>query len=127
VTARASAAWRDVRVPVAPGPRRILRIVARPGAGGLELRDLGLVRRRTLLRGLSVSRAGPRVAARGRLGPAGGRLLVELRDARGRRVGRARSSPAGRFAVRGRAAGTPIAVVVPGDRTRIGTRRTPAA
>jgi hypothetical protein len=122
VMARASMAWRDVRVPAGPG-RRVLRIVAGPGAAGLELRDLGLVRRRTLIQGLSRARAGVRVAVRGRLAPAGGGLLVELRDPRGRRLGRARSSPSGRFTVRGRTAASSIVVAVPGDRTRIASRR----
>ena len=122
VTARASAAWRDVHVPVRPG-RRALRLVADPEAAGLELRDLGLVRRGTLIQGLSAARSGARVAVRGRLGPAGGGLVVELRDPRGRRVGRARSSTTGLFTLRARTAIGPLVVVVPGDRTRIGTRR----
>jgi len=122
VTARASATWRDVRVPVRPG-RRALRLVADPAAAGLELRDLGLVRRGTVIRGLSATRSGARVAVRGRLGPAGGGLLVELRDPRGRRLGRARSSSSGAFTVRGRTAATRIAVAVTGDRTRVGARR----
>ena len=122
VGARASAAWRDVRVPVRPG-RRALRILADAGAAGLELRDLGLVRRSTLIRGLSVTRSGARVAVRGRLAPAGGGLLVELRDPRGRRLGRARSSSSGAFTVRGRTTASRIGVVVPGDRTRIAARR----
>jgi hypothetical protein len=122
VTARASAAWRDVRVPVRPG-RRALRLVADPEATGLELRDLGLVRRGTLIRGLSAARSGVRLAVRGHLGPAGGGLVVELRDPRGRRLGRARSSASGAFTVRGRTAAARITVAVPGDRTRAGTSR----
>jgi hypothetical protein len=122
VTARASAAWRDVRVPVRPG-RRALRLVADPGGAGLELRDLGLVRRSTLIQGVTTTRSGPRVVVRGRLGPAGGGLLVELRDPGGRRLGRARSKPSGAFTVRGRTAAARIAVVVPGDRTRVAGRR----
>ena len=122
VSARVSAAWRDVRVPVGRG-RRALRVVADPGAAGLELRDLGLVRRRTLIQGLSMTRAGARVVVRGRLAPAGGGLLVELRDVRGRRLGRARSSSSGRFAVRARTVASRVAVAVPGDRTRIAARQ----
>jgi hypothetical protein len=122
VTARASAAWRDVRVPVRPG-RRALRLVADPGATGLELRDLGLVRRGTLVQGLSASRSGVRVAVRGRLSPAGGGLLVELRDPRGRRLGRARSASSGAFTVRGRTTATRVVVAVPGDRTRMAPSR----
>ncbi len=71
-TAQASAAWRDVRVPVGRG-QRTLHVVADPGPAGLELRDLGLVRRRTLIQGLSVTRTGARVAVRGRLGAGRGR------------------------------------------------------
>jgi hypothetical protein len=97
--------------------------VADPEATGLELRDLGLVRRGTLIQGLSAARSGVRVAVRGRLGPAGGGLVVELRDPRGRRLGRARSSASGAFTVRGRTAAARITVAVPGDRTRAGTSR----
>jgi hypothetical protein len=123
VAGRAGARWRDLRVPL---PRRpgavVLRIEALPGPGGLELRDLGLVRRATLARGLRAAASRGGLAVRGRLVPAGGRLRVELRDRRGRRVARGRSDPRGALALRAPAGSAPLTLVVPGDRTRIGAR-----
>jgi len=46
VALRASSAWRALRVPLRPGARSaVLRVEAVPGAGGLELRRLGVVLR----------------------------------------------------------------------------------
>jgi hypothetical protein len=120
---RAAAAWRDLQVPL---PRRpgavVLRIEALPGPGGLELRDLGVVRRATLARGLRAAPSRGGLAVRGRLVPAGGGLRVELRDRRGRRVARGRSDPRGALALRAPSGSAPLTLVVPGDRTRIGAR-----
>jgi hypothetical protein len=121
VAARAGASWRDVRVPLRrAGSRAVLRLSARPGPGGLELRDLGIVRRSTTVAGLSSRRAGDRVRVRARLVPAGGRLAVELRDVRGRRVAGGRADAAGRVELSAPAGAAVL--VVPGDRTRIGVR-----
>jgi hypothetical protein len=98
----------------------VLRLSARPGPGGLELRDLGIVRRSTTVAGLSSRRAGDRVRVRARLVPAGGRLAVELRDVRGRRVAGGRADAAGRVELSAPAGAAVL--VVPGDRTRIGVR-----
>ncbi len=121
VAARATAAWRDVAVPLASRSRAALVLDVRPGGRGLELRDLGLVRRATRARGLRLRRSGGRARVEATLVPAGGRLVAELRDARGRRVARARSDGAGRLRLVA-AAGGPLTLVVPGDRTRIGLR-----
>ena len=123
VAARARSAWRDVRVPLRRGGARVaLRLSVRPGPGGIELRDLGIVRRATRVTGVSVRRAGGRVRVRGRLVPAGGHLAVELRDARGRRLARGRADAAGRVSVAGPVGAGPLTLVVPGDRTRIAVR-----
>jgi hypothetical protein len=122
VAARATAAWRDVVVPLRSRSRVALRLDARPGQAPLELRDLGLVRRATRAAGLRARRAGGRVRVEARLVPAGGRLAAELRDARGRRVARGRADAAGRLRIAA-AAGGRLTLVVPGDRTRIGLRR----
>jgi hypothetical protein len=121
VTARATAAWRDVIVPLRSPSAAALRLDARPGGGPLELRDLGLVRRTTRAAGLRARRAGGRVRVEARLVPAGGRLAAELRDGRGRRVARGRADGAGRLRLRGPGAGR-LTLVVAGDRTRIGLR-----
>lgn len=122
VTARATAAWRDVAVPLRAGGRASLSIDVRPAGGRIELRDLGLVRRTTRVTAPRLRRSGGRVAVRARLVPAGGRLVAELRDARGRRVARGRTDAAGQLRLAGPSAGRPV-LVVPGDRTRIGLRR----
>jgi hypothetical protein len=123
VAARAGASWRDVRVPLRRGrPQAALRLTIRPGPGGLELRDLGIVRRATRVSALSVVRAGGRVRVRGRLAPAGGGLVAELRDARGRRLARGRADAAGRVRLDGPAGAGRLTLVVPGDRTRAGVR-----
>lgn len=121
--ARAGTGWRDVRVRLPTGRRAALRLLARPGAGGLELRDLGLVRREVRLGGLRVGRAGGRVVVRARLGVAGGGLRVELRGRGGARLAAARSDRAGRVRLAAAARRRPSLVVVVGDRTRIGARR----
>jgi hypothetical protein len=122
VAARATAAWRDVAVPLPPGGAAGLILDARPAGGALEMRDLGLVRRSTRVTGVRARRAGGRVAVSARLVPAGGRLAAELRDGRGRRVARGRADAAGRLRIAGPAAGR-LTLVVPGDRTRAGLRR----
>ncbi len=121
VAARATAAWRDVVVPLGSRRGASLRLDARPGGGPLELRDLGLVRRATRAAALRVRRAGGRLRVDARLVPAGGRLAAELRDVRGRRVARGRSDAAGRLRLRGAGSGR-MTLVVSGDRTRIGLR-----
>ncbi len=122
VAARATAAWRDVVVPLAGRSRAVLELQARPGDGPLELRDLGVVRRATRAAGLRARRAGGRLRVEARLVPAGGRLAAELRDPRGRRLARGRADAAGRLRLGAAAAGG-VTLVVPGDRTRIGLRR----
>jgi hypothetical protein len=122
VAARATAAWRDVVLPLGSRRRATLRLDARPGDGALELRDLGVVRRATRAVGLRLRRTGGRARVDVRLAPAGAGLAAELRDARGRRVARGRADRAGRLRIGGRASGR-LTLVVPGDRTRIGLRR----
>jgi hypothetical protein len=122
VAARATAAWRDVAVPLGSRARAALSLDARPG-GVIELHDLGVVRRATRAVGLSARRAGRRALVRARLVPAGGRLAAELRDARGRRVALGRSDGAGLLRLGAPAASGRLTLVVPGDRTRIGLRR----
>jgi hypothetical protein len=125
VAARAGSAWRDVAVPVAARAGRVtLRLEVRPDGGEMELRDLGIVRRATRAVGLRARRAGAGSRVAARLVPAGGRLRVELRDARGRRLARGRSDAGGRLrlSARGRPRGGRLVLVVPGDRTRIGLR-----
>jgi hypothetical protein len=123
VAARAGSAWRDVRVPLRRGRAAVaLSLSVRPGPGGIALRDLGIVRRATRVTGVSVRRGGGRVLVRGRLVPAGGRLAVEVRDARGRRLASRRADAAGRVDLAGPAGAGPLTLVVPGDRTRIGLR-----
>ncbi len=121
VTARATASWRDVVVPLGSRALATLSLDARPGGGPIELRDLGVVLRATRATGVRARRAGGRVRVEARLGPAGGRLAAELRDGRGRRVARGRSDAAGRLRLSARAAGR-LTLIVPGDRTRIGLR-----
>jgi hypothetical protein len=121
VAARATAAWRDVVVPLRSRGVASLSIDARPGDAPMELRDLGLVRRATRATGVRARRAGGRVRVRARLVPAGGRLAAELRDARGRRVALGRADAAGRLRMSAPRSGR-LTLVVPGDRTRIGLR-----
>jgi hypothetical protein len=121
VTARATASWRDVVVPLGSRALAALSLDARPGGGAIELRDLGVVLRATRATGVRARRAGGRVRVEARLVPAGGRLAAELRDGRGRRVARGRSDAAGRLRLSARAAGR-LTLIVPGDRTRIGVR-----
>ncbi|HVH01289.1 MAG TPA: hypothetical protein VM844_11020 [Miltoncostaeaceae bacterium] len=123
VSARATAAWRDLVVPVrAPEGAATLTLDVRPGAAPVQLRDLGLVRRATRASGVRVRRPGGRTLLRATLGPAGGRLAAELLDRRGRRVAGGRSDAAGRLRLRARARGR-LTLVVAGDRTRVGLRR----
>ena len=124
VTARATPAWRDVRVPLARrGARARLDILARPEGGPVEMRDLGLVVRETRVQGLRVRRSGRARVVTGRLLPAGAGLPVELRSAAGRRLSRARADAAGRFRLRATAAAPRLEVWTPGDRTRLPGRR----
>jgi hypothetical protein len=95
-----------------------LKILASPGGGTLRLRDLGLVVRTTSEAGLRARRAGRGRVVTGRLVPAGARLRVELRTARGRRVARGRADARGAFRLRAPAAGA-LVLSTPGDRTRL--------
>jgi hypothetical protein len=71
VTARATAAWRDVAVPLRAGGPVALTLDARPGGGPLQLRDLGLVRRATRAAGpVRGGRAGGFASGRGWSRPA---------------------------------------------------------
>ena len=119
---RATASWRDVVVPLASRGPVALRLDARPEAGAMELRDLGIVRRSTRAAALRARRSGGRIRVEARLVPAGGRLAAELRDARGRTVARGRSDEAGRLRISGPAPAGRATLIVPGDRTRIGLR-----
>lgn len=112
--------WRDVVVPLRPGRRARLRVEARPGAGALELRDVGLVRRATRIVDPRAVRRGGRVVVTARLGPAGARLAAELRGG-SRRVAAGRADSRGRVRLVAPAAG-PLTLVVPGDRTRAAAR-----
>ncbi|MGD9694551.1 MAG: hypothetical protein AB7V42_02690 [Thermoleophilia bacterium] len=122
VTARAAAAWRDLRIPLPRGRRSVaLRLEVRPGTGAVDVRDPGAVRRAVFAGGLRRATSSGRTRVTGRLVPAGGGLAVELRDAAGRRVARGRADSAGRLRLSARATGR-LTLVVPGDRTRIGAR-----
>jgi hypothetical protein len=59
---------------------------------------------------------------RATLGAAGARLVVEARARSGRRLARDRADARGRVELRVPRAAGRVAIVVPGDRTRIGTR-----
>ncbi|MCC6830827.1 MAG: hypothetical protein IT200_05710 [Thermoleophilia bacterium] len=126
VTAPAGAAGRDVTVPVpAPGPVR-LTVWADPADGALRLRDIGRYVVAVRATGITVRRSGRLVVVRGTLGAAGARLPVRLTGVRGSAAS-GRAGAGGRFLLRGRALpGVRAALVVTGDRTRIG-RRVPLA
>jgi hypothetical protein len=124
-TARARARWHDVRVPVRPGrlPAALV-IEARPGRGGLRLADLGLVVRRTVARDLRAGRVGRTAVVRGRLVPAGGRLIVRASDRSGDALATVRTDAAGRFRLRLAATGRRVVLRTAGDRTRLAGRWT---
>ncbi len=118
---RATTAWRDLHLRVR-GARARLTLTATPGLESLELRDIGLIRRQVAVRALRVGVSGSRRVMRGTLGVAGARLVVEARARSGRRLARVRADSRGRFAVRTPRSAGRVTLVVPGDRTRIGTR-----
>lgn len=119
--ARATTTWRDLHVPVR-GARSTFTLVATPGVNGLEIRDVGLIRRQVAVRGLRTGVAGTRRVVRATLGAVGARLVVEARARSGRRLATTRADARGRFTLRTPSAAGRVIVVVPGDRTRIGTR-----
>ncbi len=120
---RATSRWRDLRVAVRGGrtPARLF-LTATPGADGLEIRDIGLVRRQVALRGVRSRASGSARLIQATLGRAGARLVVEARSRSGRRLARDRADSRGRVALRVSRAQGRVVLVVPGDRTRIGTR-----
>jgi hypothetical protein len=123
VARRATSVWRDLRVPVRGGRSATrLRLTATPGPGGLQIRDVGLVRRQVAVRGVRSTGSGGARVIRATLGEAGARLLVEARARSGRRLARDRADARGRVQLRVPRAAGRVALVVPGDRTRIGTR-----
>jgi len=117
----ATTAWRDLHVPVR-GARTTLILTATPGLDGLELRDVGLIRRQVAVRVLAVGVSGSRRVVRATLGAAGAGLVVEARARSGRRLARVRADSGGRFMVRTPRSAGRVTLVVPGDRTHIGTR-----
>jgi hypothetical protein len=120
---RATKAWRDLRVPVRGGRAAArLALTATPGVGGLEIRDLGLVRRQVALSGLRSRTSGARRVIHATLGPAGARLVVEARARSGQRLARDRADARGRVDLSVPRAAGRVVLVVAGDRTRIGTR-----
>ena len=115
--------WRDLHVPVAGGTAAAaLSLTATPGPGGLEVRDIGLVRRQVAVRGLRSGASGARRVIRATLGVVGARLVVEARARSGRRLDRTRADARGRVTLRVPRSAGRVVLVVPGDRTRIGTR-----
>ncbi len=120
---RATSSWRDLHVPVGGGSAAAaLSLTATPGPGGLEVRDIGLVRRQVAVRGLRSSASGARRVIRATLGVAGARLVVEARARSGRRLDRTRADARGRVTLRVPRSAGRVVLVVLGDRTRIGTR-----
>jgi hypothetical protein len=122
-SARATGRWRDVRVPLAPdAPALTLTLTAGPGAGPLEVRDLGLVVRETRLTGLRVARRPRARVVLGRLVPAGGGLALEARAAGGARLAATTADRSGRFRLVVAVGARPpraLALVTAGDRTRL--------
>jgi hypothetical protein len=118
---RAGTAWRDLHVRVGSGRTR-LRLTATPGPGGLELRDLGVVRRATLVRSPRILRSGRGARVTARLLPAGGRLRVSILGDRGRRIASGLSDAGGRVRIAVPVSARPRFLVVPGDRTRAPAR-----
>lgn len=120
---RATSAWRDLRVPVRGGVApATLALTATPGPGGLEVRDIGLVRRQVALRGLRSTTSGARRVIRASVGAVGARLAVEARARSGRRLARDRADARGRVELRVPRTAGRVVLVVAGDRTRLGTR-----
>ena len=122
VPARATTALARRAGAGAPGRPRRCASRPRPGRAGWSCATSGSCAVSAAVRG-SDRASGPRLVVRGRLGPAGGGLLVELRDPRGPPAGpgarRARGRVHGACARRrgaDRGGG-------PGDRTRIGASR----
>lgn len=110
----------DVSVP-APAGTAVLVVDADPAGRTLRLRDVGRYVTATRVTLLSVRRTGRLVTVRGSLGPRGAGLAVRIAGATG--AGR-RAGADGRFLLRGRVPrGVRAALVVTGDRTRIGLTR----
>ncbi len=125
VTTRAGRQWRDVAVPLAPGLRRaVLSVAVNPLADGVELRDLGLVRRTVRLVGLRGASTGGRVIVTGSTRPAARRAVFTVRTASGSRVGRGRTDVHGRIRVSVPAGGGALRVVIAGRRDLVGTEGT---
>ena len=118
---RATRTWRDLHLRVR-GARTRLTLTATPVLEGLELRDIGLIRRQVAVRALHVGVSGSRRVMRGTLRVVGARLVVEARARSGRRLARVRADSRGRFVLRTPRSAGRVTLVVPGDRTRIGTR-----
>jgi len=121
VVITATTTWRDLHIPVR-GARATLVLTATPGLNGLELRDVGVIRCQVAVRVLGVGVSGGRRVIRATLGPVGARLVVEARARSGRRLARVRADSRGRFVVRTPRSAGRVTLVVPGDRTHIGTR-----
>jgi len=112
----------DISVP-APAGAAVLLVDADPAGRALRLRDMGRYVVAVRLGGLSVRRTGRLVTVRGGLGSAGAGLAVRIAGATGAAAAR-RAGTDGRFVLRGRVPrGVPAALVVTGDRTRIGLTR----
>lgn len=118
---RATTAWRDLRVPVRARGAAALSLTATPGVGGVQIRDVGLVRRQVALRGVRSRPAGASRVIAATLGSAGAGLVVEARGRTGRRLARDRADSRGRVTLRVPRSAGRVLLVSAGDRTRLGT------
>ena len=118
---RATAVWRDLRVPVRSRGAVALSLTATPGAGGLQVREVGLVRRQVALRDVRSRSAGSARVIAATMGRVGAGLVVEARSRAGRRLDRERAGASGRVTLRVPRAAGRVLLVAAGDRTRLGT------
>ncbi|MEQ8833198.1 MAG: hypothetical protein RIB67_01985 [Miltoncostaeaceae bacterium] len=120
VTLVAGRRWRDLVVPVARrGPVRLdLRLL--PAGAGLEVRDLGAVRRRVIPLGARLRGAGAARRVTGLVRPAQSGVPLAVLGPRGRLLARGTSGRAGRFSVRVGAGASPLRVRVASGRLRWG-------
>lgn len=123
VQLRAGRRWRDLEVPLpSRTARAVLSLAVAPLSDGVELRDIGLVRRSVRLVGLRGVATGGRMLVTGRTRPATPRAAFTVRTASGTVVGRGRTDVRGRIRVSVPAGRGSLRVVLTARRDLVGTR-----